>query len=144
MRRDTELVNDVYLERYDYDSGTYVFYFNYVFDDFPVFLSDGLKRSLDSIDACIEVKVDRGRVSHYRRYVVRLEERRVMEIPDVSIETATRELDRIYWGSGFDLIVDFVDLAYFLDAAGANTGLSLYAIWRVVPYPATYELIVEL
>jgi hypothetical protein len=124
MRRDIELINEIYLERYEYDSGSYIFYFNYVFQDFPVHLSNSLKNTLDALGACIEVTVEWGRVSRYRRYMVQLEERHVSDRPEISADAALRELELHFWGTNHNFNIGYMDLAYFLDIANPVTGLS--------------------
>ena len=143
MQRDTELVNDYYLEFYEYDSGTYIFHFNYIFNDFPVFLSASLKNALDDMQACIEVTVEKGRVSRYRRYVVRLEELRITDRHEISAETALRDFQRYFlwnhdlWNENNELSVDFMDLAYYLDTTGTVTGLSFNIFYNgeFIPVP---------
>jgi hypothetical protein len=137
MQRDSELRNDIYLHYYEYDSGTYIFHFNYVFNDFPVFISSNLKNALDSMDACIEITVEKGRVSRYRRYVVRLEELRVTDRHEISAERALRGLQIYFWGHDYELRVDYMDLAYYIDATGTVTGLSfnIYFDGEFVPVP---------
>ena len=69
--RDLSIANEIYLSGFDYDGGSFRFYFNYIFNDLPVVLDERLKNIL-GMDAAIEITVENGRVSRYRRFVMGL------------------------------------------------------------------------
>jgi hypothetical protein len=57
INRDVNVINDFYLAGYEARGRTHVFWFNYVIDGFPLL----------ALEHPIEVEVDRGRVSRYRK-----------------------------------------------------------------------------
>lgn len=68
LKKDSNIKNEFYLKRYEKNDERTVFYFDYKINNFPVVLSDDIKVST-GLDSIIEITVDGGRVSKYKRYV---------------------------------------------------------------------------
>ena len=66
---DPNVINEFFLTGFEERGTTYVFWFGYIVDNFPIMLPDGWRVSSqdDILPAPIEVVVDRGRVAMYRR-----------------------------------------------------------------------------
>lgn len=68
IKRDSGINNEYYLSGYSSDNEKTVFYFDYKINGFSLKLSDDLKKST-GMGSVIEVNINQGRVSKYRRYV---------------------------------------------------------------------------
>ena len=69
MERDESLINEFYLARFAYNGNEFRFYFNYIFNDLPIFLEERLRDQIN-MDAAIEITVANGRVTRYKRYAM--------------------------------------------------------------------------
>ena len=74
IKSDAFIVNQYYLADYKQNDNDYTFYFDYVVNNFPVFLPDEYKRSEQAsgavaIEHALEVTVREGNVVNYRKIV---------------------------------------------------------------------------
>ncbi|MCL2406949.1 MAG: hypothetical protein FWC95_03380 [Defluviitaleaceae bacterium] len=67
--RDVTFNNESFLSHFEYEDGRWRLFFNLIYDNLPIMLSDELREIL-SMDSFIEITIERGRVTHYKRYAV--------------------------------------------------------------------------
>jgi hypothetical protein len=118
--RDVTLANYVYLHGFERDGSVFRLFFNYIFDDLPVKLTEELRYDLlDGMGAFIEVEVQQGRVSRYQRFAINVEERGMAHGLQISYHDALRgELSELSYGS-----ITGIELVYalgFLNVANLN------------------------
>lgn len=68
IAKDTNIKNEYYLKKYEKDSEKTVLYFDYKIGNFPIMLSEDIKKNIE-MSSVIEVTVANGRVSKYKRFV---------------------------------------------------------------------------
>jgi|GEM_PF-2487328 len=115
MLRDTSIGNEYYLEGYKHEGGTFTFYFNYIFEDFPVMLDQRFGSVLD-ISSCIEITVEKGRVSEYKRFAMELHPVILgfTSRPEISGQAVFNELRFQGWEGAHAGYLNSMDLVYLL------------------------------
>lgn len=68
LNEDTNIKNEYYLNSYKIKDNIVTFYFDYKIGNLPIILTDSLKHKID-MSSMIEVSVENGRVSKYRRFI---------------------------------------------------------------------------
>lgn len=72
MQKDINIKNEYYLSSYLKEDDKYTFYFDYKINNFPIILSDEIKRNI-GMKSMIEVTVSGNTVVRYKRYVYNFE-----------------------------------------------------------------------
>lgn len=111
IERDSNIVNEVFLKKYEKTDNTFKFYFDYKINDFPVELSEEIKQQT-GIDAIIEISVNASGVTAYKKYAYNY-------VPsDNEIETLKidylQAVDTIFEEEGLDEKIKEIYLCYLL------------------------------
>ncbi len=109
--RDTTVTNEYYLSELTYNDDGYFFGFDYVVDDFPVFLSK-MKKKQTRMNHSIEINVLNGNVTKYKRYVMTFKSSESnTKITDLSY----LEILNMMGGGNNGMTVSGLDLEYLID-----------------------------
>lgn len=118
---DQGIENEFYLRDYTFEGNEYVMCFGYKVNDFPVFMSDELKK-LSGMSDYIEITSSYGRVSHYKRYCVEYEQETEKSL-SASVDFLSA-VDDVYneFKDDEEPMVDSLSLAY-VDTGGESSSL---------------------
>ena len=74
IQKDQEILNDIYLSKYIYseNQNEYIFYFDYIVNNIPIFLNEAFKKETDMSHG-IEIIVKNNIVTNYKRYTCKFE-----------------------------------------------------------------------
>ena len=123
IQSDAFIVNEYYLADYKQNDTAYTFYFDYVVNNFPVFLPDEYKRSEQAsgavaIEHALEITVREGNVVNYRKIVYNF-------ITDTLSKTAKLDFEETFPEISASQISELV-LGYRLDLSK-----KAYLYWKI-------------
>ena len=117
LKKDTNIKNEYYLSNYIEDIDKTTFYFDYKINNFPIMLSESFKKKID-MKSIIEVTVEDGRVSKYKRLIYNFElsqDYKVLKQDFQMLLDDKQKLDRMYLSYIFDNPEEDISIKWVLD-----------------------------